>query len=267
MATWAMTDSMVDEREAPTPVLRGAAGNRLLASLPPRDLDLLLPHLERVSLPVSRVLFEPGDEVTHAHFPLDGSVVSLVAVMSDGRTAEVAIIGCEGVAGAVISGGRKPAFNRAIVQVPGAALRIDSAKLEEMKLGSAVLRDMLHRFADALLAQAQQSVACNVLHAADMRACRWLLALQDRTGTDELPVTQEHLAELLGVQRTTITRVLADLAAAGAIEPRRGRIVIISRTKLHAAACECQEVVRRHFACIAPGLYPPMPRPKPLSVA
>jgi CRP-like cAMP-binding protein len=252
---------MVEERESPQPNGRGELlGNRLLAALPPRDLDLLAPHLDRVTLPTRRVLFEPGDEVTHAHFPGAGTVVSLVGVLADGRTAEAAIVGCEGALGALISAGRKPASTRAVASVGGTALRIESARLEEAKHASPTLRDLLNRFCDALLAQVLQSVTCNALHGADARACRRLLDIQDRSLTDELPVTQENVAELLGVQRTTVTRVLADLATTGAIEPRRGRIVILNRNRLHAGACECYGSVRRHFECIAPGLYPSAPR-------
>jgi CRP-like cAMP-binding protein len=235
-------------------------GNRLLCSVPAADLEILLPHLERVVLPLRRVLFEPGDEVTHAHFPADGTVVSLCCVMEDGRVAEAGMIGCEGAVGALVSIGRKPASARAVIQAGGLALRVESGRLEAAKLASPRLRDVLDRSADALLAQLLQSVACNALHGADARACRWLLTLQDRAGGDELPVTQEHMAELLGVQRTTVTRVIADLAALGAVEPRRGRIVIVSRAKLEAAACECHATVRRHFACVAPDLYPANPR-------
>ncbi len=251
-----MTTQMVDDRDAPQLASGPLLGNRLLAALPPRDLDLLAPHLERVMLPTRRVLFEPGDEVSHAHFPVSGTVVSLVGVLADGRTAEAAVVGCEGAVGALISAGRKPASTRAVANVGGAALRLESGRLEEAKHASAALRDLLNRFADALLAQVLQSVTCNALHGADARACRRLLDIQDRTGTDELPVTQENMAELLGVQRTTVTRVLSDLAAAGAIETRRGRVVITSRARLQAGACECYTAVRRHFDCVAPGLYP-----------
>lgn len=253
---------MVEEREAPPNARGPLLGNRLLASLPPRDLDLLMPHLERVTLPMRRVVFEPGDEVTHAHFPGAGTVISLVGVLADGRTAEAAVVGCEGAVGALISAGRKPASTRAVANVGGPALRIESSRLEEAKHASATLRDLLNRFSDALLAQVLQSVTCNALHGADARACRRLLDIQDRSFTDELPVTQENVAELLGVQRTTVTRVLADLATTGAIEPRRGRIVILNRSRLHAGACECYAAVRRHFECVAPGLYPPAPKPK-----
>lgn len=244
-------------REVQPPSARGRVlGNRLLAAVPPECLRLLQPHLETVSLANRRVLFEPGDEVTHAHFPGAGTVVSLVAVMQDGRTTEAAMVGCEGAIGTLISAGRKPASTRAVVQVAGPALRIESARLEEAKAASAPLRDLLSRFADALLAQVLQSVACNALHSAGARACRRLLEIRDRSGVDALSITHEHLAELLGLQRTTITRVVADLSAAGALAARRGRIVIVSPARLRAGACECRDAVRRHFECVAPGLYP-----------
>jgi CRP-like cAMP-binding protein len=209
-----------------------------------------------VTLPSRRVLFEPGDDVTHAYFPASGTVLSLVAAMADGRTTEVALVGCEGALGGLISAGRKPAFARAVTQIGGAALRLESGRLEEAKATNARLRDLIHRFTDALLAQVLQSVACSALHAVEARACRRLLEIRDRSGSDELPITQEHLAELLGVQRTTVTRVLADLASSGAIAARRGRIILANRPRLMRGACECHEAVRRHFEVVAPGLYP-----------
>ncbi len=234
-------------------------GNRLLATLPPGDLDLLLPHAERVVLPLRKVLFEPGDDVSHAYFPAAGTVLSLVGTMSDGRAAELALVGCEGALGGLISAGDKPAFARAMVQVAGQALRLEAARLEEAKAASATLRDIIHRFTDALLAQVLQSVACSALHSVEERACRRLLEVHDRSLSDELPLTQEHFAELLGVQRTTVTRVVADLAAAGAIEARRGRIIVTRRARLSRGACECHAVVRRHCELVAPGLYPDPP--------
>jgi CRP-like cAMP-binding protein len=252
-----MTSGMSDD--APQPAGHGFAshhGNRLLGALPAADLAMVLPHLERVSLPSRRVLFEPGDDVTHAYFPAPGTVLALVGAMADGRTTELALVGCEGALGGLISAGRKPAFARAVAQIGGSALRLESARLEEAKAASPRLRDLIHRFTDAMLAQVLQSVACSALHAVEERACRRLLEIRDRSGSDELPITQEHFAELLGVQRTTVTRVMADLVSSGAIEARRGRIIVANRARLLRGACECHEVVRRHFDCVAPGLYP-----------
>lgn len=234
----------------------GSCGNRLLDALPPEAFALVEPYLERVPLAAGRVLAEPGDDVTHAHFPCEGTAIALVTVMADGRAAEAALIGCEGAAGVIISAGDKPAFARAQVQVPGSALRLEAARLEEAKLASPVVRDIISRYADALLAQVLQSVACNGLHPVEARTCRWLLTMQDRAGSPELPLTQEHLAEQLGVRRTTVTRVMAELQAAGAIRHSRGKVVVVNRSRLERASCECYQAVRDHFSRVAPGLYP-----------
>ena len=236
-----------------------AGGNRLLGRLPESELIRLASGLERVALSPGRVLFEPGDDVTHAHFPLPGTVVSLLAVLADGRVTESAAIGCEGAVGVIISGGEKPAFARAVVQVPGAALRLEAAQLEQAKLDSAAVRDVISRYADSLLAQVLQSVACNALHGVESRIARWLLMLQDRCFAAELPLTQEFLADQLGVRRTTVTRAMAELEAAGAIRHSRGRVLVVSRPRLERACCECYRAVRDHFERVAPGLYPTAP--------
>lgn len=234
-------------------------GNRLLATLPPGELQRLAPHLDKVPLPQRSVLFEPGEEVEHAHFPAEGTVVSMVGVMEDGRTAELAVVGCEGAVGGLISAGGKPATARAVTQIGGDALRIDCARLGKVRHESPVLHDMLTRFSDALLAQVMQSAACYALHPVDARTCRRLLEMQDRAGGAELRLTQEHLAEVLGVQRSTVARVLGDLAKAGLIRRGRGRIALASRGKMEARSCECWGAVRGHFECVAPDLYPDAP--------
>lgn len=236
-----------------------SGGNRLLDLLTPQDRALLAPLLERVPLLVGRTLFDAGEDVTHAHFPLHGTVVSLLSVTTDGRAAECATVGSEGVIGGLISAGNKPAFGRSVVQVAGAALRIESEQLEDAKNASATLRDALARYADALLAQVLQSVACNALHPVEARACRWLMTVQDRVGSDELPVTQEFLAEMLGVRRTTVTRVVAALEGHGAVRHRRGHILVADRGRLEACACECYGMVRDHYRRVAPGLHPEPP--------
>lgn len=242
-------------------------GNRLLGALGPGELDLLLPNLERVTLRDRAVLFEPGEVIRYVHLPAEGTVVSMLGVMEDGRTAELATIGCEGAVGGLISAGGKPASARGVVRVGGGALRIDCRRLDAARAESPPLRDMLSRLSDSLLAQIMQSVACNALHTAEARACRRLLELSDRAGEAELRLTQEGLAEMLGLRRTTVTRVIADMAATGAIQARRGRITILDRARLGACACECRDVVRGHFAAVAPGLYPPIPSPEPLTIA
>ena len=238
----------------------GGCGNRLLDAIPADRFALLEPHLERITLAPGRTLFEPGDDVTHAYFPCGGAAIALVTVMADGRTAEAAVVGCEGAVGVIISAGDKPASTRAMVQMPGHALRLEAARLEQAKHASAAIRDTVSRYSDALLAQVLQSVACNALHPVEERICRWLLSLQDRAGTLELPVTQEQLADQLGVRRTTVTRVMARLEAAGMIRGSRGKVAVVNRPRLRHAACECYQTVREHFYRVAPGLYPVGPK-------
>lgn len=239
-------------------VARLFARNRLLAALKLADRALLEPHLELVSLSYGEVLFEPGDDVVQSHFPLPGAMASLVVLMHDGRTAETATIGSEGAIGGIVSGGHKPAFARATVQLPGLALRVETARLEDAKQRSASLRDLFTRYADALLAQVLQSVACNALHTMEGRLCRWLLSTQARVGGDEVPLTQETLAEMLGVHRATMIRVARPLQERGLIRYRRGRIKFIDQTGLEKAACECHGAVARHFARVLPEVVPPL---------
>ncbi len=234
-------------------LLRGqVVTNRLIASLRPADLTLLEPHLEPVVLSRGEVLFEPGDDVVATYFPAAGTMASMVLPMADGRVVEAASIGREGAIGGIVSAGQKPAFARAVVQMPGTALRLDAARLDEAKDGSKTLRDLFARYADALLAQILQSVACNALHTIEQRYCRWLLMTQDRVGGTELLLTQEFLSEMLGVQRTTVTAAARALQERGAIQYRRGRIAILDRPKLERLACECHGVVRRHYERVMP---------------
>lgn len=248
--------SIGGEAKRSAPPRRPSCGNRLLDAATDADFRTLEPHLEVVQLTSGQVVFEPGDDVTHACFPCDGTAISFIVVLADGRTAEAATVGCEGAIGVIISAGEKPAFARAVAQAPGRAYRLEAARLEAARHASVSLRDLLARYADCLLAQMLQSVACNALHPVEARASRWLLTLQDRTDTAQLPVTQEHLAERLGVRRTTITRVVAELEAGGAIRHSRGRVEVTSRPRLERNSCECYRSIRDHFDRVAPGLYP-----------
>ena len=231
-------------------------GNRLLKALAPRDRHLLSKYLEAVTLEDGAVLFEPGEDVISVYFPGSGTVTSLILNLRDGATAEAALIGQEGAVGGIISGGDKPAFTRGVVQIGGPAMRLDINILEKAKLKSPTLRDHFARYADCLLAQALQSVACNAIHDLDARLARWLLAVQDRIGTDDLHLTQEFIAEMLGVQRTYVTRVIGILEESGAIRKSRGTLTVVNRGKLERQACECYAYLRRHFERALPGVYP-----------
>jgi hypothetical protein len=231
---------------------RKRCGNRLLAALSPRDFAVLAPHLDRVTLPRGRVLFEPGDEVDITFFPCHRTMTSLLVVTLDGHEVEAATIGREGAVGGIVSEGHKPAYGRAVVQVAGDAMAIATAHLELAKTGSTRFGDLFSRYADALLAQMMQSVACNALHRVEERCARWLLAAHDRAGDQIIHLTQESLAEMLGVQRTTVSTVTAELAARGLLRTHRGRVEILDRKGLERASCECYRAVEDHFARLLP---------------
>ena len=229
--------------------------NLLLRSLAETERRLVASHLEEVRLKTGEVLFEPGDDVTHVTFPLDGTVASLLVPLREGRFVETATVGHEGAIGGVISQGFLPAFNRAVVQIGGAALRLSAARLQTAKQASPVLRNALTRYSDCLLAQVLQSVACNAVHPIEQRGAKWLLTLHDRLGTDTLPVTQELLADMLGVRRTYLSGVLGRLQQQGLVQISRGRITISNRQALQRAACECHGRVRGHFARVLGASY------------
>ena len=235
---------------------RHFAGNRLLASLKPPERAMIEPLMSVVVLSRGEVLFEPGEDVHQTHFPCTGVVASLVITMADGRAVEAATIGREGAIGGIISAGSKPAFARAVIQIGGAALRMDTAALEAIKERSGVIRDLFARYADTLLAQTMQSVACNALHPIDARLCRWLLTTHDRVDSDELALTQESLAEMLGVQRTTVSGVAKLLQERGLISYSRGRLVVLDRAGIEASACECYRDVQAHFRAVLPETRP-----------
>lgn len=228
------------------------AGNRLLACLKPAERSIIEPLMAVVLLNRGDVLFDPGDDVTHTYFPGPGVVASLVVTMSDGRAVEAATIGREGAVGGIVSAGNKPAFARAVVQIGGTALRMETLALEAAKERSSVIRDLFSRYADTLIAQTMQSVACNALHPIDARLCRWLLTTHDRVDSDEIALTQEYLAEMLGVQRTTVSGVARLLQERGLIAYSRGRMVILDRPGIEQCACECYRDVQNHFRAVLP---------------
>jgi CRP-like cAMP-binding protein len=247
-----MNESMFVRSAGAVPGAVARRANRLLGALSARDFAVLEPHLERVSLRRGDVLFEPGDDVNTTYFPCLRAMASLMIVTRDGREVEAATIGREGAVGGIVSEGHKPAFGRAVVQIGGDALVIPTSHLEAAKTGSPRFGDLFSRYADALLAQMMQSVACNALHSAEERACRWLLATHDRAGDKIIQLTQEALAEMLGLQRTTVNAVTANLQARGFIRTARGRVEIVDRPGLERAACECYRAVEDHFARLLP---------------
>jgi CRP-like cAMP-binding protein len=217
--------------------------NYVLLSMTDADRVALEPHFQRVDLASGAVLHEPGYPVEWVHFP-NTAVASVVTVMADGRTVESDTVGYESVVGALSVLGSTIAVSRTFIQIPGTAVRVSGARIRQRAEVSSSLRQLLIRHANANLAQAHQSVACNALHALTQRLCRWLLMSQDRTAEDRIRLTQQYLATMLGVQRTTVTEALQDLTISGLIQQERGAIVIVDRPRIEALACECYDVVR-----------------------
>jgi len=227
--------------------IRGKTGNRLLAALPSEVWQDLKPHLELVDLAPDQVLCASGKPLTETHFPLTGTLLSVLVILRDGKAVEAMTVGREGVIGGIVTGPDRPSFARVIAQVPGHSARIATGRLQEAKERSAMLRDLFARYADALLAQVLQSVVCNAFHPMQQRFARQLLTTQDRIASNELPLTQEYLARMLGVHRSTVIRVARPLQDDGAIRYGRGRITVLNRAKLEKASCECNSAIARHF--------------------
>ena len=221
-------------------------GNLLLTTFQPELRDTLERDAAMVELNVGERIQCRGENVEWSYFPFGTTMISLVVSLSDGRTIEVASIGREGAVGGIISCGHAPAFGDARVQVAGPALRVPMHALEAAKRGSNFLGNIFCRYSDYLLAQVQQSAACNAFHPIQQRAARWLLTAQDRAG-DRIELTQEALAGLLGVQRTTLNAVVRTLQDQGIIANRRGKILVLDRAGLEAQACECHDLLRDHF--------------------
>lgn len=228
--------------------------NRLLAALRPDALAELASHLVLVDLPADAVLFDVGDDVEHTYLPCGPTQASLLVVTSDGQEIEAASIGFEGAIGGVVSAGFKPAYGRAVVRVPGHAFCIPTARLEEVKGHHAIIGDLFDRAADVFIAQMMQVAACNALHPIEQRVCRWLLFAHDRSGQEPIRLTQETLAQMLGVQRTTISAVARVLQDSGVIDIGRGKVTVLDRTGLEKRACECHAAVESHFKRVLPAL-------------
>jgi hypothetical protein len=231
-------------------------GNNLLASLRPDDARLLQPLAVEWQGACGDILVEPGDIVRYVYFPCGPAMISYLVVLEDGRAIETALIGREGAAGGIVSNGRLPAYAKADVQFPGTFLRIELARLEEAKLRSVTLRHLFDRYADCLMAQIFQAVACNAAHTIEQRTAKWLVAAMERTGTPTIPLTQEQLAAMLGVGRSYISRVIGAFRGRGIIETRRGALVVDDLDQLRALACSCHDHVRRHFDEVLSGVYP-----------
>jgi len=228
-----------------------AKDNLLLAALPPQDLATWLPHLEPVDMPLGHVLYESGCRLSHVYFPTT-SIVSLLYVTEDGASAEVAVVGYEGLVGVSLFMGGDTTPSRAVVQSAGQGLRLRAhLMMQEFNRADAVLH-LLLRYTQALITQMTQTAVCNRHHSLDQQLCRWLLLSLDRLHSNELVMTQELIANMLGVRREGVTEAAGRLQDAGLIQYRRGHISIINRAGLEQRTCECYRVVKKEYDRLLP---------------
>ena len=225
--------------------------NALICALDLPTYAQIEPHLEHGPFERGTVFYEPGQSIDTVYFPHTG-VISLLSVLDDGSAIETATVGSESAVGLLAGMTRINAFSRIVGQSAGVVSRIKAERLRTITAGSPLLRDVILRHCDALLANAQQSVACNALHDVEERFCRWLLVCHDRLEGDELLLTQEFLAMMLGVQRTTVSQVASMLQDAGLIRYQRGRMLILDRPGLERRACECYRRVCTHTELVLP---------------
>ena len=224
--------------------------NKLLASLPRGDFERLLPHLTTVALQQGMVLMESGDEVDQIYFPISG-MLSLLAVLRDGKAIETATVGREGVVGAMAGLGLYKSLVRVVVQMPLTCTKIAATHFRTVAAASDPVRHLAIRYNEVLLSQARVTAACNALHSIEARFCRWLLQCADRAASDTIPLTQEFLAEMLGVRRTSVTEVASKVQSAGAITYSRGVIKILDSAALMRMSCECYETLLDQSATLA----------------
>jgi CRP-like cAMP-binding protein len=228
--------------------------NHILEALPPEERERLFPHLALVEMPLGMVLYESGDALRHIYFPTD-SIVSLLYVLKDGSSAEIAVVGNEGAIGVALFMGGETTPSRAIVQSAGFAYRLAGQRLKlEFERHGQMLQVLL-RYTQSLITQMAQTAVCNRHHSLDQQLCRWLLLSLDRLCSNQLDMTQELIANMLGVRREGVTAAARKLQKLGVIRYRRGHIKVLDRPKLESLSCECYAVVKKESDRL---LAPPM---------
>ncbi|MGO4704006.1 Crp/Fnr family transcriptional regulator [Dyella sp. 2RAB6] len=233
------------------PSANGPRQNRLLAALPEAELKRWLPHLEPVEMSLGKVLYESGSRLAHVYFPTT-SIVSLLYVMEDGASAEIAVVGNEGIVGISLFMGGESTPSRALVQSAGQGYRLKAdLMLQEFGRAGAVMH-LLLRYTQALITQMAQTAVCNRHHSLDQQLCRWLLLSLDRLHSKELVMTQELIANMLGVRREGVTEAAGNLQQAGLIRYQRGHITVLDREQLERRTCECYAVVKKEYDRLLP---------------
>lgn len=218
--------------------------NHLLAALSPDIQSRFFSHLELIPMPLGKVLYESGDTMRHVYFPVD-CIVSLLYVMESGASAEISVVGNEGLVGVALFMGGESTTNRAVVQSAGYAYRLSATRLKEEFNRHGDMMLLLLRYTQSLITQMAQTAVCNRHHSIDQQLCRWLLLSLDRLSDNKLVMTQELIANMLGVRREGVTDAAGKLQKAGAIEYSRGHITVLNRPMLESLCCECYAVVKK----------------------
>ena len=230
--------------------------SELLSALHTDDLAALRPYLTLAKLDSGTVIYEPGDNVEWCYFPLGGTLCSYFVLLDSGIAVETIMVGREGALGGVVSHGSLPAFARSNVLHGGEAFRMSVRDLEAIKLARPSIAHLFNRYADCMMAQVFQSIACNAVHTIEERAAKWLVAAVDRIGCNQVTMTQEQLASMMGIGRSYASRVLQRFKADRLVRTRRGGIEVMDREALAARACSCNEQVAEHFHKVLGAVYP-----------
>jgi hypothetical protein len=246
----------MDQRNSSAQSGDGRPPNNLLHKLRDDDYALIAPFLEASVEEAGKPLYNPGDNVEIVHFPCGPSLASYLITNEDGRDVETILVGREGAVGGIVSQGHLPAYSRITVKFGGPFVRLRVSTLDAAKLKSASLRNLFARYADCMLAQVFQSIACNAIHTIEQRTAKWIVSAMDRTGSDLVPLTHEQLATMLGVGRSYASRVVQVFKTEKILETRRGALLVLDYDKLSARACLCNESVKAHFDEVLTGVYP-----------
>lgn len=242
----------MSEQPAPSAV---SPRNDLLSSLRPEDFALLAKQCEEFRLEAGDIIYRPGDNVDHCYFPIGPALCSFFVDLDDGYAVETVLVGREGALGGVVSQGRLPAYSRIQVLHAGRFLRIELTDLDALKRGSPAIAAAFARYADCVMAQVFQSIACNAAHTIEQRAAKWLSVAVDRTESSQVTMTQEQLAGMMGIGRSYASRVLQRFKHSGLLRTRRGGIEVLDRAALQARACSCNDKVQAHFALVMDQVY------------
>ncbi len=232
--------------------------NHLIAALPPEVRERLVARMELIELSLGEVIYESGRVPRHVLFPTD-SIISLLYVMENGASAEISVVGNEGMVGVSLFMGGESTPSRAVVQSAGKAYRLAGQRLKDEFNRHGEMLHLLLRYTQALITQMAQTAVCNRHHSVDQQLCRWLLLSLDRLPSNQLSMTQELIANMLGVRREGVTEAAGKLQHAGVITYSRGRITVLDRPKLETLSCECYDVVRRETERLLPALYARVP--------